>query len=261
MTRTVTTDDATIGFYDDLAPTYDLIYADWDQAIERSAAQLHAFIGETWGGRVSRILDAACGIGTQALGLAALGYDVTASDISPAAVERARQEAAARDVRIDWGTADLRALSATHGEHDLVLAWDNALPHLLTDDDILLALREVYRCTAPGGGCLFSVRDYDREPRATPAMIPFGIRQTERGRTAVFQVRDWDGDYYDMSMYFVEDLDGACTARVARGGRYYAISTDRLLALMRDAGFTDVRRVDEPFFQPALAGTRPERAP
>jgi len=41
-----------------------------------------------------RVLDGACGIGTQALGLAGRGHRITGCDLNAAAVERARQEAA-----------------------------------------------------------------------------------------------------------------------------------------------------------------------
>jgi SAM-dependent methyltransferase len=214
---------------------------------------IDAFARAEWGDRIATILDAAAGIGTQALGLAALGYRVTASDISAASIARARQEAANRGVALEFAVADMRSLTSVHAPHDLVLAWDNALPHLLTDDDIATALGEVFRCTTPGGGWMFSVRDYARESRDTP----HGIRTGPNGRTAVFQVRDWVGDHHDLSMYMVEDLDGACTTHVARGGRYYAVTIDRLLALLRGAGFANVRRIDEPFGQPALVGTRP----
>ncbi|MGO9934842.1 MAG: class I SAM-dependent methyltransferase [Steroidobacteraceae bacterium] len=40
--------------------------------------------------------------------------------------------------------------------------------------------------------------------------------------------------------------------------RYYAISITRLLELMRQAGFGNVRRLDNAFYQPVLVGTRPE---
>lgn len=51
--------------------------------------------------------------------------------------------------------------------------------------------------------------------------------------------------------------DGPPITRVFRS-RYYAIPADRLLELMRDAGFENVRRVDEGFYQPVLVGTRPD---
>jgi len=36
--------------------------------------------------------------------------------------------------------------------------------------------------------------------------------------------------------------------------RYFAVSIARLLALMREAGFTDCRRLDEIMYQPVLVG-------
>ena len=48
-------------------------------------------------------------------------------------------------------------------QFDVVVACDNSVPHLLTDDDILLALRQLYALAHPGGGCLITVRGSDRE--------------------------------------------------------------------------------------------------
>jgi glycine/sarcosine N-methyltransferase len=76
--------------YDEIATLYHLVYPDWNAAIARQAAALDAIIREHVGPPPQSILDVSCGIGTQALGLAALGYAVTASDLSSAAVERAR---------------------------------------------------------------------------------------------------------------------------------------------------------------------------
>jgi 2-polyprenyl-3-methyl-5-hydroxy-6-metoxy-1,4-benzoquinol methylase len=53
-------------------------------------------------------LDCTCGIGTQALPLARLGYRVTGTDISPAAVKRARAEATMRGLDADFKVSDVR---------------------------------------------------------------------------------------------------------------------------------------------------------
>src|SRR5262249_30726242 len=97
-------------FYDGLAPIYHLIYPAWEASIRRQAIALDSLIRQHWGEEKLRILDVACGIGTQALGLAGLGHAVTALDLSPAAVERARAEAARRALSIDFSVADMRAL-------------------------------------------------------------------------------------------------------------------------------------------------------
>ena len=80
-------------FYDQLSSLYHLIYQDWDQAIESQAGQLASIIKTRWGAETKSILDVSCGIGTQAIGLAKLGFQVTASDLSQQEIERAKQEA------------------------------------------------------------------------------------------------------------------------------------------------------------------------
>src|ERR1051325_10943137 len=95
-------------FYDRLAPFYHLIFADWEASIQRQAAQLDQLIQKTWGPHLRTVLDVACGIGTQTLGLAQLGYQVVASDLSTQEIERARQEAAKRQLQIDFSVADMR---------------------------------------------------------------------------------------------------------------------------------------------------------
>ena len=97
------------GFYDALAPFYHLIFP--GPGSQHRAAGGGAGRGDPRGDRVEAeptVLDVACGIGTQALGLAALGYRVTASDLSAGAVARLRDEAARRGVKIDAKVADVR---------------------------------------------------------------------------------------------------------------------------------------------------------
>jgi SAM-dependent methyltransferase len=245
-------------FYDQLSPFYDLIYPDWDASVRRQASQLDSVIRELWGSRVQTILDAACGIGTQAIGLAQLGYHVTGSDISPAPLERAKQEARERSIIIDFGCADLRSLSSIHPKpFDLVIACDNSIPHLLSDDEIRLAFREMYRSVAPAGGALISLRDYDPAESTGTKVVPYGVRTEGDRRYLVFQVWEFDGPLYDLSMYFVEDRGGSeCAAHVMRS-KYYAVPITHVVELMTEAGFQAVRRIDQRFFQPLIAGFRP----
>ena len=245
-------------FYDELAPFYHLIFPDWEASIRRQAEALDQVIRERWGdGRLS-ILDVACGIGTQALGLAALGHRVTASDISAGAVERARREAAARGLAVRFSVADMRQAAAHHREpFDLVIACDNSLPHLLTDEDLLAAFGQLLACTRPEGGCLISVRDYDREERSAVQVRPYAIREEGGTRYLVWQVWEFHGSVYDLAMYFVEDRgETDCTIRVMRS-RYYAVGIAKLMELMRQAGFAQVERLDGCFYQPILVGRRP----
>jgi SAM-dependent methyltransferase len=244
-------------FYDQIAPFYHLIYGEWDASVQRQAQQIHDIITGSWQG-VKDVLDVSCGIGTQAIGLAKQGYRVTGIDIAPRQIERARKEAARYQVSIDFHVADMReADSFGRGRFDLVLSADNAIPHLLTDDDILDAMGQFHACLRPGGGLLISVRDYDGCQRSGTRVVPFGVREEAGVRYLVFQVWKFDGACYDLSMYFVEDRGGEEVKTHVMRSRYYAISIPHLVSLITAAGFRDVRRLDDRFFQPVLVATRP----
>jgi 2-polyprenyl-3-methyl-5-hydroxy-6-metoxy-1,4-benzoquinol methylase len=136
--------DSTFEFYQQLAKDYHLIYADWTKAIERQGATLDRLIRAQIGGPPLTVLDCSCGIGTQAIALARRGYTVHATDLSPAAVERAAREAAAQGAALTVGVADFRTLETqVAGMFDVVLSCDNSLPHLLTDDDLRRAARSM----------------------------------------------------------------------------------------------------------------------
>jgi 2-polyprenyl-3-methyl-5-hydroxy-6-metoxy-1,4-benzoquinol methylase len=119
-------------FYAEFASLYHLIYPDWGKSIQRQASMLDAVITEAWGKGISSVLDVSCGIGTQSLGLAELGYEVTASDLSPHEIERAKREAEARGLSIEFSAADMRKAHNYHArQYHLVILCDDAIPHLL----------------------------------------------------------------------------------------------------------------------------------
>lgn len=244
---------STADFYDRLSPFYHLIYADWEASVQRQAAQLDEIIRGFWGDRIETILDAACGIGTQALGLAGRGYHVTASDLSPQAIQRARQEAQKYGLQIDFSVGDMRTLAEYHPQKfDLVMACDNAIPHLLSDEEILGAFRQFFECTRPGGGVLITVRDYDREQKGGTQVKPYGVRVEAGKRYLVFQVWDFEGDQYEATMYFVEDDRISEPVTRVMHSQYYAVGSGKLIELMEQAGFAQVQRLDEAFFQPVI---------
>lgn len=245
-------------FYDKLAPFYHLIFEDWERSIERQGAALDSLIRTRAFPGARSVLDVACGIGTQTLGLAARGYDVTSSDISAGALRRAQAESARHGLMVKFSIADMRVAHEHHRRaFDVVLCADNSLPHLLTDGEILQALGQFFACTKPGGLCIVSVRDFAALERGGVQFKPYGVRAEGNVRYALFQVWDWHGSLYDVHFYVVRD-DGTdnCQTHVMRS-KYYAISIDDLMRMMTSAGFEKVQRIDDIFFQPIVAGVRP----
>jgi SAM-dependent methyltransferase/GNAT superfamily N-acetyltransferase len=247
-------------FYDRLTPFYDLIFEDWDASMARQGRQLSAVVEAEWPG-ARRILDVSCGIGTQAIALALGGYSVSASDISAAAVERAREAASMRSVNVKFSTCDMRAVSQHHDRaFDVIVSADNSVPHLLTDDEILTAFTEFRACLKPGGGCLITVRDYENEPRDGTIVKPYGKRLRGDKQYELSQVWDFEGDCYHVT-FRIDEEDATTHEKSTHAftSRYYAISTGRLCELMTQAGFERVRRLDGVFYQPVIVGTQPLR--
>ena len=247
---------STLAFYDELSGYYHLIYADWQASIDRQARALDSLIRSEGGPEPHTILDCSCGIGTQSLGLAARGYEVTASDLSPAAVERARREAQQRGLSLQVSVADMRSLYKHHGRSfDVVLSCDNSVPHLLSNEDILTALRQFYECTRPGGICLVSVKDYAAMDFSSRTQLhPYGVRDVGDVRYVLFQVWDLKPPLYDMTFYVIEHRGGSPATVHATRTTYYAVPIPVLIHLMKEAKFEDVRRIDGGFFQPIIAG-------
>lgn len=247
----------TANFYDQLTPFYHLIFVDWDASIQRQATHINSIIQEYVGNQAHSVLDITCGIGTQTLGLAQMGYSVTASDLSAQEVERARQEATRRGLAISFSVADMREAYTHHqSQFDVVISCDNSVPHLLTDADILTAFRQFCACTKPDGCCLITVRDYDQEDKTGVQLKPYGIRVENGVRYLVFQVWEYHELIYDLAFYFVEDRgDDQPTTHVMRS-QYYAVGTGKLIELMKAAGFSDVQRLDDRFYQPVIIGRR-----
>lgn len=245
-------------FYDQLSPYYKYLFQDWDASVQRQASALDQVIGEYFGGHVHSILDAACGIGTQTIGLAQRGYELTASDISLGEIEKARQEASKRNLNVAFGVADMRDLQKVYQrKFDLVIACDNAIPHLLSDDEIRQAFEQFYGISSEQGGCLISVRDYAAMEKGGRQFYPRLVHATENGKLIIFDLWEFDGDYYDITIYIVEDA-GTATAKtsVIRGGRYYCVSISKLEALMKEAGFKTVVILKERIYQPLLIGLK-----
>jgi len=113
-------------FYDGVASDYHLIYADrWEQSLRHQGRALDALIRSSLP-ETHDVLDCACGIGAQAIGLALLGYRVTATDISERSLQRARDTAARLSTPVTVLPADFRDLRGISGDFDVVICCDTS---------------------------------------------------------------------------------------------------------------------------------------
>lgn len=196
----------TQNFYDNMATQYDKLFQDWQSTTREQAVILDKMFSECGFDRDAQILDCACGIGTQAIGLASLGYQVTASDISDGELAEAKERAEKNAVQIRFEHADFCALSDTFQvQFDIVIAMDNALPHMLSSDALEKAISSIAAQTRPGGIIVASIRDYDSILAEKPSYSPPYIHKTEKGQRVSFQTWGWRDENYRLTQYIIDD--------------------------------------------------------
>lgn len=250
--------DPVQGFYDKLAGKYHLMFDDWPAAIARQAAvigpRLEQAVGQA--SRRLKIADCACGIGTQAIGLAQRGHNVTGSDLSPAAIERARREALSAKLDIGFQVADIFDLAPIQETNfDAVVCLDNALPHLDSFERLCQAAAECRRILRPGGVFLASIRDYDRLIHERPAIQQPCFYGNGPQRRIIHQVWDWMDDLrYTVHLYItVQDKEGWQVHHYATICR--ALLRHELVSALQSAGFTAVDWIfpsESGYYQPMV---------
>ena len=250
--------DTVLNFYDALADHYHLIFEDWNRSIERQASILNPLLDPS--GKHLKILDCACGIGTQALGFAGRGHKVVASDLSPAEVNRARREAEIRHLDIQFHIDDMTSLSHIQDrDFDVVAALDNALPHL-TPGELSQALSAARSKLKPGGLFLASMRDYDQLLLTRPTMQDPAFHGVAGERRIVHQIWDWlDERSYTLHLYLTLQAGDAWTTEHFVS-RYRALVRDELTAALHTAGFGEVRWLmpsQTGFYQPIVLARHP----
>jgi 2-polyprenyl-3-methyl-5-hydroxy-6-metoxy-1,4-benzoquinol methylase len=136
------------------------------------------------------------------LGLAKLGFQVTACDLSPSAVERTRNEAEKRGLSVRAFVSDMLDLTEVpDGEFDAVICMDNSLPHL-ESEELLRATVQIRRKLRSGALFIASIRDYDSLVQEKPMVQGPNFYSDEKGRRIVHQVWDWlDDRRYTFHLY------------------------------------------------------------
>jgi SAM-dependent methyltransferase len=127
-----------------------------------------------------RLLDVACGTGKSFLPFLDRGFEVTATDVSPAMLA----EAARKAPGVPLFEADVRELPPL-GRFDLVTCFDDSLNHMLDEEELQAALASLASSLAPGGLLLFDLNTL------LAYRTTFAADSVSAGDDAVFA---WRGD-------------------------------------------------------------------
>jgi len=153
--------------YDDFSNEYDL-FVNWQDRLEAEMPFLTKQLDSRKHGsnELFSVLDAACGTGMHAIALTKSGYRSAGADISPQMIDKARRNAKAANVSVDFQHAGFDQLAGAFQDKknfpfDAVLCLGNSLPHLLTLKKIEAALRDFTACLKPGGLLILQNRNFD----------------------------------------------------------------------------------------------------
>jgi SAM-dependent methyltransferase len=159
--------------YDTLAGAYDWLVPEVLLTPEGSAAVFAMVTDELPAG--ARVLDCACGTGTLAVGLAQLGFEVSASDASAAMVARTRSLAVERGVRVEVAERSWEALEG--GPFDAVLCVGNSLTHAPGREGRRAALTAMRRVLRDGGLHAVTSRTWERPQELGDEIVERGGRR------------------------------------------------------------------------------------
>lgn len=249
-------------FYDNLASQYDKLFLDWRETTREQAAILDKLFIQNNFDKSSRILDCACGIGTQTIGIFELGYDVAASDISDEELKEAKKRADKEGFHIRFEKADFCALSETFTEKfDIIIAMDNALPHMLTESALETAVTSISNQIEDGGMFIASIRDYDALLVNKPPYSPPYIYETETGKRVCFQTWDWQGENYKLTQYIINDEQDLKISKFEC--EYRAVKREELKNLLLKNGFCEAEwkfQSETGFYQPIIIAKKQNKS-
>ena len=133
------------------AELYDLFYADKPYADE--ARFVHEYIQEFSVRPTREILELACGTGRHAAELANLGYQITATDRSPAMIDIARNRG--DNDKVIFAVSDMRHLDLPAKEYDAAVCLFDSIGYLKTDEALHGAFTEIWNRLRANGLFVF----------------------------------------------------------------------------------------------------------
>jgi glycine/sarcosine N-methyltransferase len=234
-------------FYDGLGVDYDRMVS-WQARLAREQQFFDRLFGES-GAR--SVLDAACGTGMHAIAFAGGGLRSAGADLSPAMIGRARDNAAAAGVSVDFQVAAFGELAKRFSApFDAVTCLGNSLPHLLDDSSLGACLSDFAALLRTGGLLIIQNRNYDRVLRERQRFMPLSSRSDNEGETLFLRISDFPESGPAPAGSAAELIDFTIVTLKKRAGTWtQAVQTTPLRALRRAivekallaAGFSSVR--------------------
>lgn len=210
-------------------PYYKLLYGHRDE--DDAEAWVRTIVNRCGAGPGTTVLDMACGRGRHARWFAEAGCSVTGIDISTESIAEARREVpgaqfAVHDIRMPYAAATF----------DLAVCLFTSLGYFEDEDDDRRALVAAYGALRPGGRF---VLDFMNSVRVLKELVPMECVQKQGVRFTISRSTE---AHMVVKRIVAEDGSG----RHLFEERVSAMAPDRLVELVREAGFIVLDRTDGP---------------
>ena len=186
-------------------PSWDWAYGEGGQAPWDIGRPQPAFARLANDGLLAgRVLDAGCGTGEHTLLAASSGADAVGIDLSPLAIERAREKAATRGIKARFEVADALNLADLRLTYDTII--DSGLFHVFDDDGRARYVQSLASVLRPGGTCYLMCFS-DRQPGE------FGPRRVREDELRAAFSDGWTAESITADTFDINSIQGFSQAQ------------------------------------------------
>jgi SAM-dependent methyltransferase len=195
--------------------------------------------GKLLPGDGTRVLDLGCGPGLYTARMARVGHECVGIDFSPASIEYAEKQAAAKNLACEYRREDV--LKAEFGgPFDLVMMLSGEF-NTFNHASASAIVGKAFEALEPGGPLLLEVSPMDavrRLGRRPPVWWTQDVGVFSPEPHLVLRSQAWDDEALIASSDFFV-VDASTTEASRYGEEIHAFSDEQLLQMLKDGGFRD----------------------
>ena len=191
---------------------------------------------------ICSILDVSIGSGSLTLPLAEMGYELSGSDLSEEMLERCRQKAQTRGLKVDLRACDFRRLTSRFDRtFDCVISTGNSLPYV-PNDEITGVLEQMDALVRPGGYLYFDVRNWDQILADRQRFYLYNPHFDGDTRINLMQAWDYHPDgSMTFNLLFTFEKDNRIFQKEVFEEHYHPVRQKLLIKKLEELGYADIQ--------------------
>lgn len=233
--------------YDDFSQDYDH-FVNWEARLTAEMPFISEYLRhiESQTDRKPKVLDTACGSGMHAIELAKRGYSACGADLSPKMIEKAAANANAAEIDVLFKVSPFGSLAndfrmEAEFPFNLIVCLGNALPHLLSLNQIRSALNDLAASLEPGGILMLQNRNFDAILKLKERWIAPQSHQEGNQEWVFLRFYDFDADgLITFNIVRLYQKGSQNWQQQVSTTRLYPLTRDILIDLLKSSGFNEI---------------------